>query len=59
MIAETIHEDEEIETGESAAPWDRALNTKGILDSESNSRDEQLDTASPELIKLLLLLDDA
>lgn len=38
---------------ESAAPWDRALSTKGILDSESNSRDEQLDTASPELINLL------
>lgn len=45
--------EEEIETGESAAPWDRALSKKGILDSESNSRDEQLDTASPELIKLL------
>lgn len=56
MIAETIHEEEEeIETGESAgeSPWDRALSTKGMLVSESNSRDEQLDTASPELINLL------
>lgn len=53
MIVETIHVEEEIETGESTAPWDRALSTKGILDSESNSRDEQSDTASPDLIKLL------
>lgn len=53
MIVQTICVEEEIETGESAAPWDRALSTKGILDSESNSRHEQLDTASPELIKLL------
>lgn len=30
-----------------------AVSTKGILDSESNSRDEQLDTANPELIKLV------
>lgn len=37
MIAETIHVEEEIEAGMSAAPWDRALSTKGILDSESDS----------------------
>lgn len=57
MIVETIHVEEQIETGESAVPWDslstKALTAKGILDSESNSRDEQSHTASPELIKLL------
>lgn len=60
MIVETICVEEAIETGELAVPWDRALSTKGILDSESNSRDEQSDTASPELDKTSpLLLDDA
>lgn len=53
MIVETIHVEEEVETGESAAPWDRALSIKGILDSESNSRDELSHAASPELIKPL------
>lgn len=53
MIGETILVEEEFETGQSAAPWNRALSTKGILVSASTSRDKQLNTASPELIKLL------
>lgn len=53
MTVKTIHVEEEIVTEESAAPWGRALGTNGILDSEPDSRDEQLDTAGQELIRLL------
>ena len=53
MTAKTIRVEEEIVTEESAAPWGRALSTNGILDSEADSRDKQLDTAGQELIRLL------
>lgn len=53
MTAKTIRIEEETVVEESAAPWGRALSTNGILDSEPDCRDEQLDTAGQELIRLL------
>ena len=53
MTAKTVCVEEEIVIEESAAPWGRALSTNRILDSELDSRDEQLDTAGQELIRLL------